>query len=90
MVLLWSVIKKSLQIPKKILYEVEINKDNKTWLSCTRLSHFLVELELKALILVFIVRVVVFNATFYNISVIPWRSILLVDETESAICTSDL
>jgi hypothetical protein len=28
-----------------------------------------------------IVRVIVFNATFNNISVIPWRSVLLVEET---------
>jgi hypothetical protein len=27
------------------------------------------------------VRVMVFNATFNNISVISWRSVLLVDET---------
>jgi len=27
------------------------------------------------------VRVVVFNATFNNISIISWRSVLLVDET---------
>jgi hypothetical protein len=27
------------------------------------------------------VRVMVFNATFNNISVIPWRSVLLVEET---------
>jgi hypothetical protein len=27
------------------------------------------------------VRVMVFNTTFNNISVIPWRSILLVEET---------
>jgi hypothetical protein len=26
------------------------------------------------------VRVMVFNTTFYNISVISWRSVLLVDE----------
>jgi hypothetical protein len=29
-----------------------------------------------------LVRVVVFNATFNNISIIPWRSVLLVEETE--------
>jgi len=28
------------------------------------------------------VRVMVFNATFNNISVISWRSVLLVEETE--------
>jgi hypothetical protein len=28
------------------------------------------------------VRVLVFNATFNNISVIPWRSVLLVEEIE--------
>jgi isovaleryl-CoA dehydrogenase len=28
-----------------------------------------------------IVRVVVFNATFHNISVMSWRSVLLVEET---------
>jgi hypothetical protein len=28
------------------------------------------------------VRVMVFNATFNNMSVISWRSVLLVDETE--------
>jgi hypothetical protein len=27
------------------------------------------------------VRLVVFNASFNNISVIPWRSVLLVEET---------
>jgi len=27
------------------------------------------------------VRVMVFNTTFNNISVIPWRSVLLVEET---------
>ena len=30
-----------------------------------------------------IFRVVVFNATFSNISVISWRSVLLVEETEN-------
>ena len=29
----------------------------------------------------FMVRVMVFNATFNNISVISWRSVLLVEET---------
>ena len=28
------------------------------------------------------IRVMVFNATFNNISVISWRSVLLVEETE--------
>jgi hypothetical protein len=28
------------------------------------------------------VRVIMFNATFNNISVISWRSVLLVEETE--------
>ena len=47
------------------------------------------------------VRVMVFNATFNNISVIPWRSVLLVQETgvpgenhrpqvtDKCICISD-
>jgi len=30
------------------------------------------------------VRVMVFNATFNNISAIPWRSVLLVEKTEVA------
>jgi hypothetical protein len=32
----------------------------------------------------------VFNATFYNISVILWRSVLLVEETEYPEKTIDL
>ena len=32
----------------------------------------------------------VFNATFNNISVIPWRSVLLVEETEYLEKTTDL
>jgi hypothetical protein len=32
-------------------------------------------------ILLMCVRVMVFNATFHNISVISWRSVLLVEET---------
>ena len=28
-----------------------------------------------------VIRVMVFNTTFINISVIPWRSVLLVEET---------
>jgi hypothetical protein len=30
----------------------------------------------------YIYKVMVLNATFYNISVISWRSVLLVEETE--------
>ena len=29
-----------------------------------------------------VVKVIMFNTTFNNISVISWRSVLLVDETE--------
>jgi len=29
-----------------------------------------------------VVIAMVFNATFYNISVVSWRSVLLVEETE--------
>jgi len=36
------------------------------------------------------VRVVVFNATFNNISVISWRSVLLVEVTEYPEKTTDL
>jgi hypothetical protein len=32
-------------------------------------------------IYIFLVRFMVFNATFNNISVISWRSVLLVEET---------
>jgi hypothetical protein len=31
------------------------------------------------------VRVIVFNATFNNISVISWRSVLLVEETRGLV-----
>jgi uncharacterized DUF497 family protein len=34
--------------------------------------------------------VVVFNATFNNISVISWRSVLLMEETEYPEKTTDL
>ena len=36
------------------------------------------------------VRVVVFNATFNNISVISWQSVLLVEETRVPENTTDL
>ena len=36
------------------------------------------------------VRVMVFNATFNNISAISWRSVLLVEETENPEKTTDL
>jgi hypothetical protein len=36
------------------------------------------------------VRVIVFNATFNNITVISWRSILLVEETSVPGKTSDM
>jgi len=36
------------------------------------------------------VRVMLFKATFNNISVISWRSVLLVEETEYAEKTTDL
>jgi Iap family predicted aminopeptidase len=36
------------------------------------------------------VRVMVFNATFNNISVISWRSFLLVEETEYSEITTDM
>ena len=35
-------------------------------------------------------RVMVFNTTFNNISVISWRSILLVEEPEYPVKTTDL
>jgi hypothetical protein len=37
-----------------------------------------------------IVRAMMFNATFNNISVISWLSVLLVEETEYQEKTSDL
>jgi hypothetical protein len=36
------------------------------------------------------VRVMVFNATFNNISVISWRSVLFVEEPEYSEKTTDL
>ena len=36
------------------------------------------------------VRVMVFNTTFNNISVISWRSVLLVEETKYPEKTTDL
>ena len=36
------------------------------------------------------VRVMVFNSTFNNISGVPWRSVLLVEETRAAGKTTDL
>jgi uncharacterized membrane protein len=36
------------------------------------------------------VRAMVFNATFNNISVISWRSVLMVEETEVPLENSDL
>ena len=36
------------------------------------------------------VRVMVFNATFNNISVISWRSVLFVEELEYSEKTTDL
>jgi len=39
---------------------------------------------------VYIYGVMVFNATFSNISVISWRSVLLVEETGVAEKTNDL
>ena len=36
------------------------------------------------------IMVMVFNATFNNISVISWRSVLLVEETEVPGKTTDL
>jgi hypothetical protein len=36
---------------------------------------------LSAVVVVVRVRIMVFNATFNNISVILWRSVLLVEET---------
>ena len=36
------------------------------------------------------VCLIVFNATFNNISVISWRSVLLVEETEDPEKTTDL
>ena len=41
-------------------------------------------------ILYYRVRVVVFNATFNNISVISWQSVLLVEELEYSEKTTDL
>ena len=43
------------------------------------MSIFLVDLHKYALLDRF--RLIVFNATFNNISVISWQSVLLVDET---------
>jgi hypothetical protein len=37
-----------------------------------------------------VVVIMVFNATFNNISVISWRSVLLVEETEYSEKTTDL
>jgi hypothetical protein len=42
---------------------------------------FLIKLYLAPNIYIFGVRVMVFNSTFNNISVISWRSVLLVEET---------
>jgi hypothetical protein len=43
---------------------------------------FAISLGLKQMFQLYGVRVMVFNATFNNISAISWRSALLVEETE--------
>jgi hypothetical protein len=45
------------------------------------LSKLLVENNKKKLALTLVSLVMVFNANFNNISVVSWRSVLLVDET---------
>ena len=37
-----------------------------------------------------VVVIMVFNATFNNVSVMSWRSVLLVEETEYSEKTTDL
>jgi hypothetical protein len=43
-----------------------------------------------SLLTLFFIRGMVFNATFYNISVISWRSVLFVEETEGSGENTDL
>ena len=44
-------------------------------------SHLKIYYHIHVYIILLLVRVMVFNATFNNISVISWRSVLLVEET---------